>query len=171
MFNAEFSLQIPESRSCSDAFIEPHWCACLDWQSVPIEDQIATRLKATLLATINNYTLAQRQLCAELTSKSVQWVNRASPNDYLLKFAKNADIDGFKPDLTGSTAVKSVIYQIKMVTQPGNAVFEASIEYLLKSDRMSLKLSDISRINKYGTQARCIEKDYPHLRKYCFCKS
>lgn len=162
--------QIPEARSCADAFIEPHWCACLDWQSVPLTSPITARLESTLLTTLNNYTLPQRRLCSELTSKTIQWVNRATPNDNLLKFYKNADIDGFKPDLTGQTAVTSVVYQIKMVAEPGGGIFEASITHWMKEDEMRLRMEDISRINKYGRQASCIEEEFPHLRKYCYCK-
>ncbi|GJQ72864.1 hypothetical protein Trydic_g6837, partial [Trypoxylus dichotomus] len=68
-----------------------------------------------------------------------------------------------------NTNVPTHTYQIKLSTIPGDSLFEASITHLLELDRLDLKISDISRINKYGSQARCIEDNYPHLRKYCYC--
>lgn len=62
------------------------------------------------------------------------------------------------------------MYQIKMVAEPGGGIFEASITHWVKEDTMRLRMEDISRINKYGRQARCIEEEFPHLRKYCYCK-
>lgn len=52
---------------------------------------------------------------------------------------------------------------------PGASLFEASLTHLVDDDIISVKLSDVSRINKYGNQARCIYQDQPQLRKYCYC--
>lgn len=92
-----------------------------------------------------------------------------TPNQNLLKFNKNKDIDGFIPDLTAKLKLKYDIYQIKVTTSPGSSLFEASIIHYIDDDRITLKISDISRINMYGSQARCVENDLPDLRKYCYC--
>lgn len=52
---------------------------------------------------------------------------------------------------------------------PGNSLFEASLSHNVDSDLITVKLTDVSRINKYGNQARCIYNDQPQLRKYCYC--
>lgn len=78
-------------------------------------------------------------------------------------------MDGFLADLSGKTKLKTNTYQIKLLLTPGDSLFEASITHNLEKDKFDLKMSDISRINQYGSQARCIEDDLPHLRKYCYC--
>lgn len=93
-----------------------------------------------------------------------------TPNKNLLQFNKNSDFDGFVADLSAKMEVTQDLYQIKALLWPGNSLFEASITHNLLNDSLQLKISDISRINMYGTQARCVENDLPHLRKYCYCK-
>ena len=34
----------------------------------------------------------------------------------------------------------------------------------------SLQISEVSRINMYGPQAKCVENHLYDLRKYCYCK-
>lgn len=95
---------------------------------------------------------------------------RLAPNKNLLKFSHNADIDGFVADLSANLEVKIDLYQIKVSLVPGNSIFEASIRHYRHSDRLDLKVSDISRTNMYRSQAGCVEKNLPHLRKYCYCR-
>ncbi|VEN63461.1 unnamed protein product [Callosobruchus maculatus] len=118
----------------------------------------------------NLLNLLNRQLCKQLSIANVQWVTKMAPNNNLLKFNKNADFDGFVADLSAKMEVKVDMYQMKVMLKPGNSLFEASIRHNLNTDSMQLKLSDISRINMYGRQARCIENDLPQLRKYCYCR-
>lgn len=127
------------------------------------------RLADTFIRTINDYTSEHRDICAALTVLKVEWASKLKPNEHLIRFQKNADIDGFVADLTADTRVTSHMYQIKLSVRPGDSLFEASFTHHLADDRLDLKISDISRINKYGTQARCIENTYPNLRKYCYC--
>lgn len=92
------------------------------------------------------------------------------PNENLLRYKKTLDVDGFVADLSAKIDIREDAYQIKAMMVPGNGLFEASVTHELIIDSFKLKISDISRINLYGTQARCIENDLPHLRKYCCCK-
>lgn len=122
-----------------------------------------------MVETINNYTKSRREICAKLSLSESLSVTKMQPNDNLIKFNKNADIDGFIADLSSKMTLKSNLYQIKALLVPGNSLFEASIVHYLDGDKLVLKLSDISRINKYGEQARCIMDDLPDFRKYCYC--
>lgn len=49
------------------------------------------------------------------------------PNDALLKYKNVKDADGFVPDLSGSTKLAILYYQIKLVTTPGDAEYEVHI--------------------------------------------
>lgn len=95
---------------------------------------------------------------------------KMSPNEHMLRFKKNSDFDGFLADLSAKMEIKNEMYQIKVMLKPGNSLFEASIVHDIRKNVLSLKLSDVSRINMYGRQARCVENDLPQLRKYCYCK-
>ncbi|KAJ8983434.1 hypothetical protein NQ317_005899 [Molorchus minor] len=162
--------KIPEERSCAHAYIEPHWCACLEWQQISTSNPIVKRLAESLVNTLNDYTKSYRNLCEVLSIEEIEWVTKMSPNQNLLKFNKNADLDGFVADLSANMRLQHDMYQIKARLTPGESLFEASITHNLNSDMLQIKLSDVSRINMYGRQARCIENDLPQLRKYCYCK-
>lgn len=136
-----------------------------------MSDKIVPRLGATLIDTINNLTNVYRDICASLSVSSIIWVTKLVPNSNLLKFSRNADIDGFVADLSATMDIKTDLYQIKASLMPGKSLFEASITHYKSSDILDLKISDISRINVYGRQAKCVEKSLPFLRKYCFCKN
>lgn len=162
--------KIPKSRSCAQAYIEPHWCACVEWQRIAESSPIVQRLSRTFVDYLNNYTAPHRDLCETWQLHSVQWALKMTPNENLLKFHKNADLDGFVPDMSARMQVNDNTYQIKVTLEPGNAIFEASITHNLVRDVMEMRLSDVSRVNMYGSQAGCIENSFPNLRKYCYCK-
>lgn len=164
--------KIPEDRSCADAYIEPHWCACLNWKQLnDTSSEIVTKGAQTIVEYINGYTEKNRRICSHLTLNEIHWASKLEPQKSLLKFKQNKDMDGFIADLTSSTKISNVLYQIKITTSPGNAIYEASLTYDLNSTEFKIKLSDISRVNKYGDQARCIYENLPELRKYCYCNS
>lgn len=53
-------------------------------------------------------------------------------------------------------------------TAPGNALFEATLQYREDEDTYSA-LGDISRINPYGLQSACVDEAI--IKKYCYCKN
>ncbi|XP_022209974.1 uncharacterized protein LOC111065853 [Drosophila obscura] len=165
---------IPSNRSCADAYIEPHWCACLNWRPLQLNDTqysgIILKLAQSIVDTINAATAEQRQLCAPLELLRVNWALRLQPHKELLQFKTNSDRDGFLADMTGQTEVHDEMYQLQLITQPGNGLYEASVAHNLQTFSATTKLTDISRVNKYGTQARCIYDRDPEMRKYCYCR-
>lgn len=165
-----FIFQIPKDRSCAQAYIEPHWCACIDWENITISSPIVEKLVQVFVNTLNNYTESHRDICEPWKISKTEWALKMTVNENLIKFNKNADLDGFVPDLSATMKINSNTYQIKAILEPGNAIFEASITHQLNSNKMILRMSDVSRVNMYGKQARCVEDKYPHLRKYCYCK-
>nr|XP_022914226.1 uncharacterized protein LOC111424779 isoform X1 [Onthophagus taurus] len=160
---------ISETRTCANAYIEPHWCACLDWDDLNPNDEVVPLLIKAFLDTVNGYTNENRDICAELTVSDVMSVTKLKANDKLMKFKQTSDRDGFAPNLSGSTKVLTEMYQIKVKTTPGDGIYEASITHPVTTNDYNLKLSDVSRINMYGDQARCIVDTQPNLRKYCYC--
>lgn len=73
--------------------------------------------------------MSYRNACAELQLERIQWAAKLVPNEVLLRFHKNADIDGFVADLSAHTAVTQEVYQLKVSTRPGGGLFEVSMKY------------------------------------------
>lgn len=163
--------KIPKNRSCSDAYIEPHWCVCLNWHQIN-DTQNENVLKAShaVVDQINLFTKDNRDLCEPLYLHEIKWAAKLSPHDNLLRFKQSKDGDGFIADLSSKTDVSSEMYQVKIITKPGKSIFEASVLHNLHKNEFKVQMTDISRVNKYGDQASCILEMYPELRKYCYCK-
>ncbi|XP_078052258.1 uncharacterized protein LOC144478335 [Augochlora pura] len=162
--------KIPLERTCADAFIEPHWCACLAWKEISTEDANVIAAAKHFIEFLNSYTEEHRNICEKLQLKEILWAAKLLPNKDLLKFQKSGDQDGFIGDFTAKTKIISETYQLKVKTTPGNGLFEVSITYDIGKNTFSTKISDVSRINMYGSQASCVENSLYHLRKYCYCK-
>ncbi|XP_054271598.1 uncharacterized protein LOC128993578 [Macrosteles quadrilineatus] len=163
--------EVPQERTCADAFIEPHWCACLEWEKVDPQSHLVHRAATTFVDFINQYNAKHSTLCSLLNLEAVLWSARLVPSRALRRFKDAADLDGFVPNFSSNTPVTMETYQIKLITQPGNAIFEASISHHLKEDTFSLRIEDVSRINMYGSAAACIENTQEQLRKFCHCKT
>lgn len=163
--------KIPLDRTCADAFIEPHWCACLSWQEISIDNDNVIAAAKYFIQFLNSYTEDHRDICEKLKIKEILWAAKLIPNKGLLKFQKSGDQDGFIGDFSAKTKLTTETYQLKVKTEPGAALFEVSITYDIKKNSFLTKISDISRINMYGSQARCVENSLFHLRKYCYCKN
>ncbi|XP_069997397.1 uncharacterized protein [Penaeus vannamei] len=162
--------QVPSSRTCADAFVEPHWCACLNWEPVDVANERVQRAAVALVHYINTYLAPHRSLCHELSLEKITWAGTLLPSKGLLSYKRNADVDGFVPDLSDSTAVSEIGYQVHIETSPGQAHFEASLTYSIRLDTFSVKIDDVSRTNKYGNSPHCIYTTQDHLRKFCHCR-
>jgi len=60
-------LKIPESRNCSAAHIPRHWCACLTYQPLPLDDPELQNAAYALVEHINQKFLAPHPQCRQLT--------------------------------------------------------------------------------------------------------
>ncbi|XP_026672078.1 uncharacterized protein LOC108628160 isoform X1 [Ceratina calcarata] len=133
--------KIPIERTCADAFIEPHWCACLNWQKIPGDDVNVIAAAKYFIQFLNSYTRDHRDICEELTLKEIMWSAKLIPNKDLLKFQKSGDQDGFVGDFSAKTKLNTEIYQLKVKTIPGDGLFEVSISYDIKKNSFSTKVS------------------------------
>ncbi|XP_033207740.1 uncharacterized protein LOC117167143 isoform X2 [Belonocnema kinseyi] len=162
--------KVPLDRTCADAFIEPHWCACLNWQEISVSHPTIVAAANHFVKILNSYTEDHRNICSKLQLRDILWAAKLTPTKGLLNFQKSGDQDGFVGDFSAKTEITSEMYQLKVKTDPSGGIFEASITYDVKNNVFSLKISDISRINMYGSQARCVENHLYDLRKYCYCR-
>lgn len=172
-FNRAISLlkPVPKERTCADAYIEPHWCSCLSLQYLDTSSELVKRAANAVVDKINIYTSEERRLCQILTLSNVTWAGKLQPRKTLLKFKQNRDLDGYLADLSStSTKITKDLYQLQIHVNPGNSIFEASLTHNLFTNQLSVNITDVSRINMYGNQARCIMDKNPDLRKFCYCR-
>ena len=162
--------EIPNERTCSDAGIEAHWCACLNWRKVSPNDKAVKAVAEALAAKINFLTETERTLCETIQVENITSANMFIPNDHLLRFKKSKDHDGRVADLSDTMATSEVLYQISVITTPGGATFEATVKVDLRSERFLVNEREISRTNKYGSHPHCVMERLPHLRPFCYCK-
>lgn len=161
---------IPKSRSCADAYIEPHWCSCLSLNFLDTSLPVIARAADAIVNRINAYTQEER-LCSRLSLLNITWAGKLMPHQTLLRFKQNLDIDGYLADMqsASSTKITKELYQLQIIVAPGKSIFEASLVHDLIVDKFNVNITDVSRINMYGKQAECIMNTNPDLRKFCYC--
>ncbi|KAK3095871.1 hypothetical protein FSP39_020161 [Pinctada imbricata] len=161
--------RIPKDRKCEDAGISSHWCACLNWDPVSKMDGAVQRSAKSVLKFINTLTKKYRQKCHHLILQNITNAQFISANPNIVRFRGSSDLDGRHANFSNSEMPQHVLYQITLMTSPGNAVFEATVRYDRKSDDYRVNGHEISRINAYGNSADCIIHVAPQLRQYCYC--
>ncbi|XP_005106165.2 uncharacterized protein LOC101851889 [Aplysia californica] len=159
--------EVPKERSCADADVEPHWCACLDWHDV--SEHSDRRIPLSVINFINRLTSHLSEKCARLTVKDVKSIYQISPNSQVLKFKKSADLHGDVPDLSDSMTSEYEYFLVTLMTSPGDGLFEVTVKHSIPTDSYEVNERGLSRINRYGNAPRCIQKEFPNLRPYCYC--
>jgi hypothetical protein len=177
---------ISPNRTCFDADISQHWCACLKRTELIVDDNLV-KIANKFIDYVNNYVLGEH--LSECVRLELGGINKV----YLL----NSDLAGapkptvpnpLKLDLLTPPPVEKDYeqYFFQIVTAPNNGMYEFTATYefdlVLESDRLSkidsemltkfkINENSISRINKYGNDSFCVHDKYPNLRKYCYCKN
>ncbi|XP_059178759.1 uncharacterized protein LOC131957926 [Physella acuta] len=60
-------------------------------------------------------------------------------------------------------------YQVTFRTSPNDGIYEATVKHLVPSDSLVVSDWQISRINRYGESADCMQQVKPQLRPFCHC--
>uniref|UniRef100_A0A914W1I4 DUF229 domain containing protein n=1 Tax=Plectus sambesii TaxID=2011161 RepID=A0A914W1I4_9BILA len=158
---------IPLERTCEEAGIEAHWCTCLNWETA--EGPEVNMVARAVVQVMNDETEPERKLCARLRLSKIEEAKRLVSNDEMLRYKNVKDADGFVPDLGGNTQLAFATYQLRIRTEPGDALYEVTLRYDIKEMRVTVDLGAISHINAYGDRPHCIiDKNY-FLAAYCIC--
>ncbi|XP_045201848.2 uncharacterized protein LOC123555243 [Mercenaria mercenaria] len=161
---------IPKDRTCADAAIETHWCACLKSKVVSVSDPNVLSSVKTIISRINDILRGFTSLCHLLSLRNIFKSVSFETDRHVLRFKKSRDVDGRVPDLSDTLLPEIVHYQITFETVPGNAVFEATAFMNLVTGDVIANEREISRLNRYNDAPKCIEKSHPSLRPYCYCR-
>ncbi|XP_070188697.1 uncharacterized protein [Littorina saxatilis] len=168
--------EISKDRTCVDADVMPHWCACLDWETVSQSGRLVVEAARAVLAMINKLTQKQRGKCVELTVLNItrgSYVcteENSRAQEKILKYWNQYN-KRIPSRFDGMTCRKGMSYfQVSFITQPGGGHFEAVCYHNVTSGTFRVNSKEVSRINKYGSQPACIQGSLPHLRPYCYCK-
>ncbi|KAH9503903.1 hypothetical protein Btru_064113 [Bulinus truncatus] len=161
--------RIPADRECAHANVSSHWCACLNWQPLAKDDEMAVTAAEAAIELINNLTAEYRNLCAKLTLGSVTLASKVSPNEDMLRFKQSSDAHGRVAQFTERADNTTVLYQVTFFTRPGEGQFEVTVTHSTATDEMGVSEREISRINEYGSSPACIMDKNRQLRQYCYC--
>ncbi|CAF1212740.1 unnamed protein product [Adineta steineri] len=157
---------VPENRTCAQADVAQHWCACYNWQGVSTNELIIQQYSQAAVDFLNKFASEYKQECATL---SLFRVNKASQlkND---NHRSNSIHSNDKNSSLHQTN-ESRFYQIQFETKPGEARFEVTAEYDPKTKTFDIHRRHLSRTNKYGETSACIAQKRPDLREICYCSS
>lgn len=100
--------EIPLERSCKDARISNHWCACNQWQAADLEtDKLVSRAAQAIVDAVNQVVSesGQSNQCETLKVKSVKRSQKMMPKKEMLAFKQSSDHDGYVADLSDKTTV------------------------------------------------------------------
>ena len=162
---------IPSERTCDHIDLEAHWCSCLQWTTILINDRQVQHTTRRVIEYINgNLLTVKDKRCHLLEYQSILQAQIYRPNQALLTFSGSVDLDG-RIARYDDNRTDVIFYQITFQTQPNDAIYEATVQYSKTMGGYIIDLNHISRLNAYKSSARCIERDYPHLRKFCLCTS
>ena len=164
----------PETRTCASAGVPDHFCPCLQFKEMDPKDLKIRSLAELAVEHINKLVSSfekPKELCEKLKLDRVERAGKRKPNWKVEQFSssgRNSRCDSCALVFDKSLMdVHSNHYEIVLTVLPGGGRYEIT----LKTDKERVEVDqDISRINRYGDQPKCIANDYPNLRKFCYCK-
>ncbi|CRK95820.1 CLUMA_CG009272, isoform A [Clunio marinus] len=138
--------EIPIDRVCEDAGIREEWCACKNFEEVNLNSTITEKFANIVLEKLNK-DLSDYPKCANLT----------------LDFIRSTH----KVDLVKSSG-KVTDFLISFDVDPSKGIMQATVRCMdgLTCSKHEI-VGPVERLNKYGSQSKCIED--AEQRKFCYC--
>lgn len=157
------------NRSCQSIPILDHWCSCQS--SEPISDTTIIKPMSEFIVQSLNLLLSKRfsDKCVKLELNKTISAYEQHLSDKVLHFERSLkDVIGRHVVFNNKTVKENIKhYMLTLSVKPSNAVFEATVKRNSVSGQMLL-IGEVSRINLYGDQSKCIDDQF--MRRYCFCK-
>lgn len=105
--------EIPLERSCVDAKISNHWCACNSWKAAdPSKDPLVGRAAEAIVNAVNELVKesGRSDECQTLQVNSIKRSQKMMPKKEMLAFKQSSDHDGYVPDLSDKTTVSTTYF-------------------------------------------------------------
>ena len=99
-------------------------------------------------------------------SYGMSFVSILMKNDRVIKGFYCIYIQNESMDLVDND---EIYYSITVTTTPGEGLFEATMKYNTVFRNFTAPQQDISRINAYDDQSRCVLEINPSLLRFCYC--
>ncbi|XP_068218189.1 uncharacterized protein [Palaemon carinicauda] len=140
--------EIPGRRTCSDAGIPQHYCACESTKEANSKDVHLIEAAKAAIGQLNEglkaFPNCTRLHLDQVMSGRIGMASKAT-----------------QPKMKDTTITS---YTVIFSTTPGGAMMEATVRRRKEEYEVG---SEISRINMYGNQSHCITDEI--YRKYCYC--
>ncbi|ESO82020.1 hypothetical protein LOTGIDRAFT_135531 [Lottia gigantea] len=152
--------EIPVTRICDEAGIIPHWCVCK-------KSVLTSGIKGPFIQNAGEYVVQQISevilkdfpQCSKLHLSSIQ-------SAYVYTTKVGITKDHFQAMLRSNKRSDDIYFiNIVFATTPGGGVFEATVKY--SQGEYYATVESITRLNKYGTDGRCVSSNY--FRPLCHC--
>ncbi|XP_020914580.1 uncharacterized protein LOC110252137 isoform X2 [Exaiptasia diaphana] len=159
--------EISKSRTCDEAGNPEHFCPCVNWKPV---DPHHKHIKQIGQETVNfiNKLIQKENLqskCAMLSLQKVSDPVYVAPNEHVQSFGGSADVDG-RVVTKGAKPKGMCSYQVQVTTSPNGGVYEVTGHVTSMNPYVN---PEISRLDEYRDQPKCIMESHPHMRKFCYC--
>ena len=155
-------------RTCDNAGILPHWCACSQYTNVSVQNGSVVNSAKALVDYINTKLNTFHNICHTLELGETASALEVVPTELLLRFDESKHDVIKKKVIYGDRVSPIVDYQVTIRTLPGNGTFEGTIRHNEKFDEY-LVVGEVSRIDLYGNQSACM--DSASLKKLCYCRT
>lgn len=144
--------EISKHRSCENAAIPDHYCACDAYKTINSTDETLRKVANLTVKAINDYFVEANitNLCSQLQLVGI------STGSQKLKRIKNQLM-----------AVPT--YRVSFETLPNRNIFGATVKYNESTNSISVNLDNISRFDMYAKHAWCV--NIKKAKKFCYCKT
>nr|XP_037270334.1 uncharacterized protein LOC119161939 [Rhipicephalus microplus] len=140
--------EIPETRTCADAHIRPHWCACNVLGDVTVSSELAGTMAQQVIYGVNKILLQEAGKCSRLRANRVQ------------------DVTALQAATRTGEVQEAAYYWVTVQALPGNGLFEGTVR--VSGDNMTA-LGDFSRIDAFTGPFCVFDKHIIGL--FCECLS
>lgn len=145
--------EIPLNRTCKQAGILDHYCMCNAYIRLRYQEA-HDRISKVVVDLINERVTKHRDLCVEL--KFNQTLSTMTPQNEI-------------------RLTKDHHYLVQFKTQPNGGIYESTV--LVTGDIHKSKeklhvtvIGDISRLDKYGHQTKCVF-GLNKIERFCYCRN
>ena len=168
-------------RECADAGVEETWCPCISYEMVDKNNDIVLQMAHQVVRKFNQYltenpTVSQK--CEQLVLDEVLRVRKVTTSkqlEYFVETENNFECEqcGVQLKYNQTASFVNKKFELLIQVKPSGGQFEMLVDYNFKTNRIDVGddfVQRVSRINRYGDQPKCIQRQYPYHRAFCFCK-